>query len=186
MVSRSLGRRIARVLGYLVATLAMLLVIAIAALQTRWARSWLRGRVEAKLAAAFDGRATLGALDYSLLFSHVELDNVEIRDRAGRVAVRVAAIEAELDRGSLVRGAPVIDELVITGLAITAVVDATGHTNLADLATSPGQPPRASLAIRAFAITGAATLTARNGTVVTASEIELHGSLAVRPLANDL
>ncbi|MEO7731264.1 MAG: translocation/assembly module TamB domain-containing protein [Kofleriaceae bacterium] len=193
MAKRSLGRRLARALRHVVAGLALLVVLVIAALQTPWARSWLRGRVEAKLTAAFDGRATLGSLDYSLLFSHVELGDVQLRDRDDQVAIRVAAIGITLDRGSIVRGAPVLDELTVTGLAIAASEDATGRSNLdrlgarlVALATPSHRRPPDAIAIRAFSLAGTATLSKTDGTVVTLSGLALRGSLAARPIAHEL
>ncbi|HEX7702471.1 MAG TPA: hypothetical protein VF403_17145, partial [Kofleriaceae bacterium] len=133
-------RRIARIALRVVAGLVVLVVLLVALLHTPWGKSFVRGRIEAKLAQAVNGRVTLGGVDYGLLFSHVELEDLSIRDHDDHPALAIASIHVALDRGSLLHGAPVIDELAVDGLVANIVQTGDAKTNLAGLFKPSGSP----------------------------------------------
>jgi hypothetical protein len=176
-------RRVARWALRIVLALVAVAVILVALLHTPWGKAFVRRKLEAKLAAAVDGRVSLGAIDYSFLFGHVELKDLAIADRDGKPALAVGSVEVALERMSLVHGAPVIDDLDIEGLQATIVTTGDGHTNLAGLVRPSDSPPPASLRIAKLHVAGGATITRPDGTTFTISDLAIDGSVAARPAA---
>ncbi|MEO8554924.1 MAG: hypothetical protein ABI678_33325, partial [Kofleriaceae bacterium] len=176
-----------RVLRWLVRGLLALIVlvaILVALLHTPWGKSFVRGRIEAKLAAAVDGRVHLGAVDYGFLFSHLELKDLEIRDRDGKPALAIGSLHVVANRMSLLRGAPEISDLAIDGLAVTAHVGADGRSSLAGLFRPSGSPPPASIHVAKLHVAGAATIARPDGTTFTISELAIDGAASARPAAH--
>ena len=186
MAARPLWRRIARLAVISVAVVIVLVALAVGLLHTRWGKAWVRGRVEHRLAETFRGGATLGSLDYGFLFSDVELGDLTINDAAGRPAIRIGSLRAELDRGSLVNGTPVIEDLAITGLHVALVEGADRRSNLVGLTAPSDRKPLASITVRALSVAGTATLTKLDGTVVTVADLSLTGGITARPAAKEL
>ncbi|MEJ7599234.1 MAG: translocation/assembly module TamB domain-containing protein [Kofleriaceae bacterium] len=181
-----MGKKLSRAFKYLrrfVATVVVLVILALVFIHSPWGKSIVRARIESRIAAAFDGRATLGRLDYGFLFSSVELGDLEIRDRQGRPAIRIASITADLDRGSLLAGTPIVDSLAVRGLQLEVIEDAAGVSNLVGIArpARPGDKPVASITIRAFTVTGGASITRADGTVATMTDLAVAGHLVAQP-----
>lgn len=174
-------RRIARIALRVVAGLVVLVVLLVAFLHTRWGKSFVRGRIEAKLAQAVNGQVTLGSVDYGLLFSHVELKDLAIRDHEGHPALAIASVHVALDRGSLLRGAPVIDELAVDGLVANIVQTGDGKTNLAGLFKPSGSPPPASIHITKLHLAGSASIERPDGTTLTIGDLALEGGASTQP-----
>ncbi|HEY4177933.1 MAG TPA: translocation/assembly module TamB domain-containing protein [Kofleriaceae bacterium] len=176
-------KRALKYFGRFLAALILLVLLAVAFLHTPWGKSFVRGRIEAKLAVPFEGRATIGGLDYGFLFSSVELQNVVILDRAGRTAVSVASINAAIDRSSVLSGAPVIESLAVDGLALTVIEDEHGVANLVGIATPSTTPskPLASIAVQNISVHGTASITKADGTHVDLTDLAVTGSLTARP-----
>jgi hypothetical protein len=130
---RPIGRRILRIAGRVVGGLVILIVLAIGFLHSSWGKSFVRGRIESKLAAAVNGEVKLGSIDYTFMFGEIELRDLEIRDASGRPAIAVGSISAAIDRGSVLGGEPVVDDLAIDGVAVSIVQSADGRTNLTGL-----------------------------------------------------
>ncbi|HET9989578.1 MAG TPA: hypothetical protein VFQ65_13695, partial [Kofleriaceae bacterium] len=164
-----------------VLVLIAIAVILVAFVHTPWGKAFVRRRIEAKLAAAVDGKVSLGAVDYGFLFRHVELKDLAIADRDGKPALAVASARIVLDRMSVVHGAPVIEDLEVTGLTATITQTADGHTNLAGLLKQSGAPPPASIRIAKLQVAGGATFTRRDGTTFTVTDLVIDGSLSARP-----
>ncbi len=181
MTKRPLWRRLLKGFAIAVAALIAIAVILLGVLHTSIGRSFVRGRIAAKLGQAVDGTAELGAVDYGFLFSHLELHDLVIHDREGREAVKIAALHAVVDRGSLLRGAPVIEELAIDGLDATIVEGAPGKTNLTGLFKPSGSPPPASIQVGRLHVTGAAHLTRADGTIIAIEGLEMAGSASIHP-----
>lgn len=186
MAKRPLWRRIVRGVAWVLGTLVILAVLAVAFLHTPWGKRVVRGRIEARLAKTFAGGATLGALDYGFLFSSVELHDLVINDPAGKPAITIGRLDASLDRGSLLAGTPVIDALSIEGLDARIVEAADGRANLVGLVTPSDRKPLASIAVNALSIRGQATITKADGTVVTVTDLALAGSVAARPAQKEV
>ncbi|MEO8702200.1 MAG: translocation/assembly module TamB domain-containing protein [Kofleriaceae bacterium] len=183
---RSLSRRILRIVGRLVAVVVVLVVVLVIFLHTPWGKSFVRGRIEAKLGAAVNGTVTIGSLDYGFLFKTIELGNVEIRDASGKPAIAVGSIAVELDRGSLLDKKPLIPELAITGLAVTVVQNADGTSNLTGLFKPSDRKPLAQLRITKLAVAGTATITKPDGTVIEVRDLAVAGNVDARPAAKEL
>ena len=161
--------------------LLVLVVVLVALLHTPWGKSFVRGRIEAKLARAVNGHVTLGSVDYGFLFSHVELKDLAIRDRDDHAALAIASIHVVLDRGSLLHGAPVIDELAVDGLVANVVQTGDGKTNLAGLFEPSGSPPPASIRVAKLRLTGSASITRSDGTTLTVSDLAIEGNASAQP-----
>ncbi|MEO8845713.1 MAG: translocation/assembly module TamB domain-containing protein [Kofleriaceae bacterium] len=177
-------RRIARIALRVVAGLVVVVVVLVALLQTPWGKSFVRGRIEAKLGHAVNGHVTLGSVDYGILFGHVELKDLAIRDRDDRddpPALAIASVHVALDRGSLLRGAPVIDELAIDGLVANIVQTGDGATNLAGLFKPSGSPPPASIRVTKLHLDGSASITRSDGTMLTVSDLAIEGAASAQP-----
>lgn len=177
------GKRVLRWFVRGLLGLIALVVILVAFLHTPWGKSFVRGRIEAKLAAAVDGTVHLGAVDYGFLFSHVELKDLEIRDRDGKPALAIGTLRVVANRRSLLRGAPVIDDLAIDGLAVTVAMRADGKSNLAGLFKPSGSPPPSSVHVAKLHVGGAATITRPDGTAFTISDLAIDGAASARPAA---
>lgn len=183
---RPLRRRILRGVGFTFGGLVVLVVLLLAFLQTPWGKSIVRGIVQGKLAGKINGSVKLGSIDYSFLFRDIELGNLEIRDAAGQPAAKLASLAVTIDRGSLIKGSPVIDQLAIRGLDVTVVQNADGTTNLDTLAKPAGGAPLDRIRVRALDVAGAATIRKPDGTVVAVKDLAVHGSLDARPARKEL
>jgi len=164
-----------------VLALIAIAVILVALVHTPWGKAFVRRKIEAKLAASVDGRVSLGAVDYSFLFGHVELKDLAIADRDGKPALAVASARMVLDRMSIVHGAPVIEDVEVTGLSATIVQTGGGRTNLSGLFRPSGSAPPAAIRIAKLHVAGGATIARPDGTTFTVSDLAIEGSLAARP-----
>ena len=174
-------KRALRWLLRIVLAVVAIAVILVALLHTPWGKSFVRGRIEAKLAAAVDGKVSLGSVDYGFLFKHVELKDLAIADRDGKPALAISSLGVVLDRMSLVHGAPVIEDLEIAGVSATIVQTRDGRTNLAGLFKPSGSPPPASLRIAKLHVVGGATITRPDGATLTVSDLAIDGAVTARP-----
>ena len=174
-------RTVARWLLRVVLAVVALAIIVVALLHTPWGKAFVRRRIEAKLAAAVDGRVSLGAVDYGLLFDHLDLKDLAIADRDGKPALAVGSLRVVLDRMSLVHGAPVIDDLEIAGIDATIVQGRDGRTNLKGLVKPSGSPPPASVQIAKLHVAGGATITRPDGTTLAISDLAIDGAISARP-----
>ncbi|MEP6863161.1 MAG: translocation/assembly module TamB domain-containing protein [Deltaproteobacteria bacterium] len=164
-----------------VLALVALAAILVAFLHTPWGKALVRRKIEAKLAAAVDGRVSLGAVDYSFLFGHVELTDLKIADRDGNPALAVASVRVALERMTIIHGAPVIDDVEVEGLQATIVATRDGRTNLAGLFEPSNSPPPALVRIAKLHVAGGATFQRLDGTTFTVSDLTIDGAVAARP-----
>ena len=123
-------RRVARTLGKLGAGLLGVIVLVLIFLHTPWGKSFVKGRIEAKLGAMVNGSASLGELDYGFMFGSLELGKLEIRDASDKPAIKIDRIALDIDRGALLGGSLKMDELSITGVDVSVVKHADGTSNL--------------------------------------------------------
>lgn len=186
MAKRPLWRRLVRGLAWTLGVLVMLAVLALVFLHTPWGKRIVRGRIEARLAKTFAGGATLGSLDYGFLFSRVELGDLTINDATGKPAITIKSLHAALDRTSLLAGAPQIDVLAVEGLDVQVVEAPDGRTNLVGLLAASDRRPLSSIVVTALSVTGTATVTKADGTVVTVTDVSLTGSVDARPVKKEV
>jgi hypothetical protein len=164
-----------------VLALLAIVVILVVLVHTPWGKAFVRRRIEAKLAAAVDGRVSLGAVDYGFMFGHLELEDLAIADRDGKPALAITSVRVALDRMSVLRGAPVIEDLDVEGLTATIVQTADGHTNLTGLFKPSGAPPPESVRVGKLHLAGGVTITRRDGTTFTIRDLAIDGSVTARP-----
>lgn len=176
-------RRVAKVTGYVLGSIVMLVVLAVTFLHTPWGKSFVRGRVEKALAKKINGSVTVGSLDYGFLFGTVSLGNVEIRDASGGKAIAVHQVHLALDRGALLSKEIVLDELAITDLDVHLVKRADGTSNLTGLfKPSPAQKPMKHVQIKQLSLSGAATIT-KPGKTITVKDLWIAGRADLHPAA---
>ena len=187
MKKRKLWRRIVRWMAIALASVLALVVLAVAFLHTPWGKRFVRGRIEAKLAARVNGTVSLGSLDYGFLFGNIHLGDLQIADASGRPAIRVAAIDIDLDRSSVLASEPVLERLAVRGFALTVVKSADGRSNLTGLfKPSKDKPSLARIRVAELALAGAATITKPDGTVIAVDDLHVGGSLDARPVAQQV
>jgi len=179
-------RRVLRIIGKLVVAVIVLAVLAFGFIHTPWGKSVIRGVVEDKLAAKVTGKVSVGWVDYSALFRSIELHDITIAGNDGKPAIAIGSLTADLDRGSLVHGAPVIDELVLDGVSATIVQRPDGTTNLTGLARPSDAPPPASIEVAALTVRGAVHVTRVDGTTIDVADLAIRGRVAAKPRINEL
>lgn len=179
-------RRILRGFGIALASLVVLVLLALGFLQTSWGKDIVRGRIEARLAKMVNGEVRLGSIDYSFLFHDIELGDLRIADAQGKPTLALASLRVALDRGSLLSGKPVIEQLALAGLDVNLVKSADGGSNLKGLFKPSNRKPLASIRVDQITVTGGATITNPNGTTIAVRDLKLSGSLAARPVAKEL
>jgi autotransporter translocation and assembly factor TamB len=179
-------RRAVRITGKLVLGVLGLVLVLVIFLHTSWGKSFVRGRIESKLNAMTTGSVTLGELDYGFLFSSIELGKLEIRDAQDRPAIKVERIALDLDRGELLGGSLKIGELAITGVDVELVKREDGTSNLTGLFKPSDRKPMKAIAIGKLTVTGRATVTKPDGSVIAVRDLGITGTVDARPVAQEL
>ena len=178
-------RRLLRILVRLIGVAVVLAVLVLIFIHTSWGKSFVRGRIEAKLGDAVDGKVALGKLDYTFLFGEVTLGDLDITDASGRRAIHIGTLVADVDRGSVLDGSPLVTELRVDGVAADIVQNADGTTNLTHLVKPAEGKPLARVRIAKLSIAGAATLTKPDGTTISIDDLAIAGSVDARPAAQE-
>jgi hypothetical protein len=173
-------RKVVRIVLRIFVALVVVIVLAISFLHTPWGKSWVRGRIEAKLAAAVDGKVSLGGVDYGFMFSHIELRQLEIHDRLDVPIISIGAIHVALDRRSLLHGSPVLDELVVHDVVASIEARPGGKNSLDGLFVPSGQPPP-PIRIAKLHVDGVVTMRRLDGTQIHAGDLVIDGSVTARP-----
>ncbi len=180
-------RRAVRIAGKLAAGLVGLVVLLVIFLHTPWGKSVVKGRIESKIAGMLDGGSvSLGELDYGFLFGSIELGRLEIRDRSDKPAISIDRIALDLDRGALLGGALKMDELSLTGVDINVVKNADGTSNLTGLFKPSDRKPMKQIAIGKLAVSGAATITKADGSVIAVRDLAIAGTIDAHPADKQL
>lgn len=179
-------RRAVRIVGKLVLGVLGLVVVLVIFLHTSWGKSFVRGRIESKLNAMTTGSATLGELDYGFMFSSIELGKLEIRDAQDRPAIKVDRIALDLDRGELLGGSLKIGALAITGVDVDLVKREDGTSNLTGLFKPSDRKPMKAIAIGKLTVTGRATITKPDGSVIAVRDLGITGTVDAKPISQEL
>lgn len=179
-------RRAVRVVGKLIAGLLLIVVLLVVFIHTPWGKSFVKGRIENKLNGMVNGSASLASLDYGFMFSSVELGGLEIRDAQDHKAIAVDRIALDVDRGELLGGALKIGELSVTGVDVDLVKHADGTSNLTGLFKPSDRKPMKQIAIGKLTVTGAATITKPDGSVIAIRELGVAANLEARPIDKEL
>jgi len=179
-------RRAVRIVGKLAGGLVAIVVALVIFLHTPWGKSFVRGRIEHKLGAMVNGSVSLGELDYGFMFGSVELGKLEIRDAEDHPAIKIDRIALDVDRGALLGGAVKLDELAISGLDVDVIKHADGTSNLTGLFKKSERKPMKQLAIGKLSVSGAATITKADGSVIAVRDLGIAGKIDARPAAQEL
>ncbi len=189
----------AKILGIVLAALALLLVTAAVVVQTQWARE----KIEAQLSQRLDGRAVeIGSLDIDWGFplgisvGDVQIANPEWAEQPNML--KLEALQAEIDVGALLTGSLSLQSLELEQPEIHLARQADGRSNWAALtsqdsssdSTSPIQPDtiriqNGQLTYRDAALDAEVTLdiaTTDNGPDQRQLSIEGQGSVQGKPL----
>ncbi|RLB63819.1 MAG: hypothetical protein DRI90_06000 [Deltaproteobacteria bacterium] len=138
---RSRLRRIANVVGILLATPGVLLLLLIAILHTGPAQHWVRAQIEERVDERLYGSLSVAELDFAL-FGDVALRKVVIHDESGDEIIALDSLEISLDWASLFEGTPVIERVALDGLRLALVQDEEGVLNVKRLVKPrPPEPP---------------------------------------------
>ncbi|WP_375767462.1 hypothetical protein NR798_38165 [Archangium gephyra] len=137
-----LARIIAGVLLGLAATLALVLVTAVAALHNL-GRPWLKQRIVSSVEAATGLRLDYQTAQVSVL-SGLRLDGLVVRtpppfQSVAPELLRVGTLEAQWSPGSLLSGTTLVERVVVRDVALVLVADDAGPTSLTGL-TGPDAP----------------------------------------------
>ncbi|MBX3157023.1 MAG: translocation/assembly module TamB domain-containing protein [Deltaproteobacteria bacterium] len=183
---KPLWRRLLKIAGIAVASIVALVALLVVFIHTPWGKSFVRGRVEARIQKMVHGEVRIGELDYTFFFGEITLRDVEIKDASGRRAIAFASLSAELDRGSILDGTPLIPDLRIEGVAAEIVQNADGTTNLTGLFIPQDRKPLERVRVAKVSVTGAATYTKADGTRYAATDLAISASVDARPAAKEL
>ncbi|MBX3200964.1 MAG: translocation/assembly module TamB domain-containing protein [Labilithrix sp.] len=138
---RTLGRRVLRALGAVLATVLLALVLVVGYLHTDAGGELLRARLEARLNERVTTAVTIGALRFSL-FSGLTLERIAVRDRDDQPAVTIERAFVLPRLGQILRGTIALDDVKVTGVRVDVRGRPDGTTNLTGLAKP--SPPRAA------------------------------------------
>src|SRR5688572_17400477 len=130
-VHRNMTRRLLRALVVVIAAVVVLVVVAIARLETQWAKERVRGLAVSRAAPYLTGDLAIGRLDGSLLRG-VELHDVSLTQPTGE-AVRAEMITVRYDPLRLWREGLAFDSIEIRSPVVHVVQEADGGWNLARL-----------------------------------------------------
>lgn len=175
-----------RWIGRIVGALVILVIAGIGFLHTSWGKSMVRGIVESKLGDKVNGKVSLGGLDYTFLFGSLDLTDIDIEDATGKRAIHVDSIHAAIDRGSILDGTPIVDDLAVSGVAVDLVQHADGTTNLTGLFKPSDAKPLERLQIAKLAVSGQATITKPDGSIVKVTDLAVAGTIDARPAAKEV
>lgn len=179
-------RLVARTLAWLAVAIVAIAAVALAVLQTPYARDRLRDLAVRLANDRLNGTLSIGRLDGSLLWD-AELENVTL-EQDGVAAITIDRVRIDYKIGGLLGSDLVIDRLVLDGPRVHAVRSSSGW-NLANLPTptpddEPADPGGRGVSIGAVVLENASvTIDNRTGEDLGALPRKissLSGLLAVR------
>jgi hypothetical protein len=157
-----LWRRVARGAAIALASLVVLVVIALFVAQSPPADRWLRDTLVEKLGERMRGEVSLEGLDWGLA-DGVTLTGLRITDAAGRPAVVLDRIEIRPMWVSLLAGQLCVTGLWLRGGSLAVHVDDAGELNLANLSREPIELPSRGLAVESIDVSGLVVRVEREG-----------------------
>jgi hypothetical protein len=166
----------------------VLAVLGLVWLHSGWGKSFVRGKLEAKLAASSRGTVTIGALDYTFLFGEIRIGDIEIHDAAGRPAIHVGSIVADVDRRSVLAGSPIVESLAIDDVALDVVQARDGTTNLTGLfVPADGNPPLERVQLLALSVGHTRVAIERaDGSRIAIADLTLAGKVDAKPATHEV
>ncbi len=175
---KSLARRIIKGVLWTLAILLLLVGAAIGFFHTGPGKSVARGIVEDALGKRYDGKVTLGELDYAL-GGDVELRDLVIAQKDGREVVNLKHLLVDLDWGSLMSKPLTIEKLAINGVKLDLVQFPDGTNNLNRMQKEPTKLPE-QIVVQALEVNGV-NLQIENpaGQKMTISDLAVAASLAL-------
>lgn len=175
---KSLPRRILKGLLWTLAILLLLIGAAIAFFHTGPGKDVARGIAEGALSKNYDGKVTIGELDYAL-GGDLEIKDLVIAQNDGREVVHLGNLLVDLDWGSLLSKPLTIEKLAIDGLKLDLVNFADGTNNLKRMQKKETKLPE-QIVVQAIDIKNVnATVEQPNGDKIVAKDIEVLAALAM-------
>lgn len=137
---KPLWRRLVKGVLWTVAVLILLVAAAIGFFHTGPGKSVAKDLVEGALNKRYDGKVTIGDLDYAL-GGDVSIKDLVIAEHSGREVVHLHSLLLDLDWGSLLSKPLTIEKLAIDGLDLDLVQFADGTSNLRRMQKEPTKLP---------------------------------------------
>lgn len=132
-VNRKRWRRVVRWLLILLTSVFVLVGALLVFLHTAPGKAFVRSRIENTLSKRLTGRVDIGSLDYGFLFSWIRLDDVQVFDRHGQPIAAIDSVQVELNRLSVLDGAPRIPSLTARGVTLSVRQYSDHTTNVTGL-----------------------------------------------------
>jgi len=175
---KSLPRRILKGLLWTLAILILLIGAAIAFFHTGPGKDVAKGIAEGALSKNYDGKVTIGELDYAL-GGDLEIKDLVIAQHDGREVAHLGNLLVDLDWGSLLSKPLTIEKLAIDGLKLDLVNFPDGTSNLKRMQKKETKLPE-QIVVQAIDIKGVnATVEQPNGDKIVARDIEVLAALAM-------
>lgn len=175
---KSLPRRILKGFLWTLAILLLLIGAAIAFFHTGPGKDVAKGIAEGALSKNYDGKVTIGELDYAL-GGDLEIKDLVIAQNDGREVVHLGHLLVDLDWGSLLSKPLTIEKLAIDGLKLDLVNFPDGTSNLKRMQKKETKLPE-QIVVQAIEIKGVnATVEQPNGDKIVAKDIEVLAALSM-------
>ncbi|PIE16879.1 MAG: hypothetical protein CSA66_07020 [Proteobacteria bacterium] len=173
-----MGRRILKWFSIVAAALLSLAMIGVGLLHTGAGKELVRSKIEAALAARYDGVVSLGEIDYAL-FGDVSVRELHIADDAGVDVIALRDLTLSLDwTGLLGGGGLAIDRLGVDGVDVDLVAYEDGSNNLRRMQKRPLKLPQGGqLLVREIDVKDVnVRLTRPDGSITRLSGVAVHGA----------
>ncbi len=182
-IKRSWAMRILRGIGWLVATLIVLIVALLVFITSETGEEFLRPRVAKALEKRFEGTVEIDKLEIEFL-GKIEIGGLKIRTRDGDAPIQVGIIRLRPAWGDL--GGPVIplDEVALADVSVHVIKYEDGTSNLTGIYKSKPIPKQ--IEIRALSIQNVnVTIDNADGSRTFIEDVALAGSVHLHPPGAD-
>ncbi|MFT7579028.1 MAG: hypothetical protein ACI9MR_000690 [Myxococcota bacterium] len=175
---RPLWRNILRWFGIVTGSLLGLVCLILAFIHTPWGQDFLRGQIEAGLQKNWDGKVTLGGLEFGL-FDHVALSDLTIAQPDGKKVVQVKRVDVDLDWSSLLSKPLTVEKLALDGLTIDLVQFDDGTSNIKRMQLKQAKLPNA-IRVNDLAVTNVnVAIIQPNGGTLNIKDLTVLGALGM-------
>ncbi len=137
---KSLPRRLVKWFFTTLGVLLILILLAVGFFHLPVGKNIARGIVESSLGKKYDGKVTLGKLDYTI-FGDVDIGDLVIADNDGKPVVKLGALHLELDWGSLLSAPLTIENVTISGFELDDEAYADGTSKFQRMQKEPTKLP---------------------------------------------
>lgn len=139
-LKKSLPRRMVKWFFTTLGVLLILILLAVGFFHLPVGKNIARGIVESSLGKKYDGKVTLGKLDYTI-FGDVDIGDLVIADNDGKPVVKLGALHLELDWGSLLSAPLTVENVTISGFELDDEAYADGTSKFKRMQKEPTTLP---------------------------------------------